>query len=110
MNIRRIIERRIRHREEGIDVAADVNAVIAANVGEPGSVTSASNRQRVVHRSRSQARAEGGSGERRHELTPEELETEDGEELPERRAMSIVDLSPDIPQPIFPSGEIDPYE
>jgi hypothetical protein len=64
MNIRKIIERRIRHRTEGVDLAADVNAVIAANVGEPGAVTTASNRQRVVHRSRSRARAEGGSGDR----------------------------------------------
>jgi hypothetical protein len=65
MNIRKIIERRIRHRTDGVDLDADVNAVIAANVGEPGSVTSASNRQRVVHRSRSRARAEGGSDEPR---------------------------------------------
>jgi hypothetical protein len=31
------------------------------------------------------------------ELTPEELETEEGEELPERQAMSLVDLGPDFP-------------
>jgi hypothetical protein len=65
MNIRKIIERRIRHRTGGVDLDADVNAVIAANVGEPGSVTSASNRQRVVHSSRSRASAEGGSAEQR---------------------------------------------
>lgn len=65
MNIRRIIERRLGYRTDAVDVAADVNAVIAANVSEPGSVASASNKQRVVHRSRTQARAEGGSGERK---------------------------------------------
>ncbi len=41
------------------------------------------------------------------ELTPEELEMEEGEELPERRAMSFVDLGPDVP--VFPV-ETDPYE
>ncbi len=64
MNIRRIIERRLGYRTDTVDVETDVNAVIAANVGEPGSVTSASNKQRIVHRSRTQARAEGGSRER----------------------------------------------
>ncbi len=43
------------------------------------------------------------------ELTEEELEAEEGEELPERRAMSFVDLSPDIPPPL-PVFETDPYE
>ncbi len=65
MNIRRIIERRLGYRTGAVDAEADVNAVIAVNVGEPGSVTSASNKQRVVHRSRTRARAEGGSGERK---------------------------------------------
>lgn len=46
----------------------------------------------------------------KRELTPEELESEDGEELPERQAMSIVDLSPDIPPPIPFPGDTDPYE
>ncbi len=63
MNVRKIIERRLRHRTDGVDLNADVNAVIAANVGERGSVTAASNKHRVVHRSRTQARAGGGSDE-----------------------------------------------
>ena len=63
MNVRKIIERRLRHRTDGVDLNADVNAVIAANVGERGSVTAASNKQRVVYRSRTQARAGGGSDE-----------------------------------------------
>jgi hypothetical protein len=43
----------------------------------------------------------------KRELTPEELERENGEELPERQAMSIVDPNPDIP--VFPV-DTDPYE
>jgi hypothetical protein len=108
MNIRRIIERRIRHRTEGVDVAADVNAVIAANVGEPGSVTSASNRQRVVHRSRSQARSDGldanekgglmaDKGQEYRTLSREELDALAGEPLPERAAMSLVNANLAIP-------------
>lgn len=45
--------------------------------------------------------------ERPDELKPEELEAEEGEELPERTAMSIVELGPDVP--VFPVGT-DPYE
>jgi hypothetical protein len=50
MNIRKIIERRIRHSGGGVDVVGDVNAVIAANVNEPGTTsTRVSSRQTVVH-------------------------------------------------------------
>ncbi len=34
MKIRKLIERRIRHAASGITVESDVNAVVAANVGE----------------------------------------------------------------------------
>ena len=36
MDIRKIINRRIRHSGDGVDVVGDVNAVIAANVNERG--------------------------------------------------------------------------
>ena len=42
MQIRKLIERRIRRAGGGIDVDSDVNAVVAANVGERSAVTHAS--------------------------------------------------------------------
>ena len=36
MKIRKVIRRKIRHRNQGIDVAADINIVAAANLGRPG--------------------------------------------------------------------------
>lgn len=35
-----------------------------------------------------------------HELTPEELESSGGEPLPDREAMSILPISPDLTLPI----------
>jgi hypothetical protein len=54
MNIRKVIKRRLRREGDGMNVAADVNAVVSANVGERGrSVSRTSSRQRtqVVQRS-----------------------------------------------------------
>jgi hypothetical protein len=57
VNLRRIIEKHIRHSGEGVDVDADINAVIAANVGTSGETTATSSRQRVVYRSHTRAHA-----------------------------------------------------
>jgi hypothetical protein len=35
MEIRKVIRRKIRHRNRGVDVAADINVVAAANLGRP---------------------------------------------------------------------------
>jgi hypothetical protein len=51
MNLRHLIQRRIRRKTSNVDVQGDVNAVVAANVGERGGSTSVSSRQHVVHRS-----------------------------------------------------------
>ena len=52
MNVRRLIQKRIRHEGGGLNVVSDVNAAISANVNEPGpSRTHVSSRQRVVQRS-----------------------------------------------------------
>jgi hypothetical protein len=53
MNIRKVINRHFRRTGDGVQAAGDVNAVISANVGEPGSVSRTSSRQRsrVVQRS-----------------------------------------------------------
>jgi hypothetical protein len=57
MGVRRI-RRRIRRQGEGSQVAADIDAVIATNEGEPGRVTKSSvrSRQRIVQRSGSRRR------------------------------------------------------
>lgn len=52
MKVRKLIQERIRHSGEGVNVVGDVNAAIAANVNEPGRThTHVSTRQRVVERS-----------------------------------------------------------
>ena len=53
MQIRKLIERRIRHRSGGTKIDADVNATIAANVGESGAVTKVSSTQKASAGSRS---------------------------------------------------------
>lgn len=42
MNVKKVIQERIRRRTQGLDVEADVNAAVAANVGERGRTTSVS--------------------------------------------------------------------
>jgi hypothetical protein len=51
MNVRKVVSKRIRHADKGVDVVGEVNAAIAANVGERGSTSRVSSRQHVVHRS-----------------------------------------------------------
>ena len=61
MNLRKIIQRQIRHDRDGVQVAGDVNAAISANVNEPGhSHTHVSSRQRIVQRDRRSAPPERG--------------------------------------------------
>jgi hypothetical protein len=47
VQIRKLIERRIRRAGRGVNVDADVHGVVAANVGERGAVTHASSKQTV---------------------------------------------------------------
>jgi hypothetical protein len=56
MQIRKLIERRIRRSGGGINVESDVNAVVAANVGEQGAVTHVSSTQRSAAGSKSSER------------------------------------------------------
>jgi hypothetical protein len=58
--MRKLIRRNIRRRTEGLDLAADVNAVIAVNRGEEGAQTGA---QSVQHTSIAQGRAAGAAGD-----------------------------------------------
>lgn len=50
MNIKKVLQRRIRERIGDVDLASDVNAVVAANVNE-SSTTEVSSHQTVVQRS-----------------------------------------------------------
>jgi len=51
MRFSKLIQRRVRKHGSGVDLSGDVNAVIAANVGERGARTSTSSTQRIVQRS-----------------------------------------------------------
>jgi hypothetical protein len=50
MNIRRVFRKRIKRDVGNVHLDADVNAVVAGNVGERGSTSSVSSRQRIVQR------------------------------------------------------------
>ena len=50
MKLSEVIRRRVRHSQDGVNVVADVNAVVAGSVNEPGQTTSVSSRQRIVQR------------------------------------------------------------
>ncbi len=52
MRIRKVIDKKIRSRREGVNVAGDIQGVIAANVNEPGTtVVSSTSHNRIVQRS-----------------------------------------------------------
>jgi hypothetical protein len=65
MHISKIIKRRIRQTANGVDFAGDVNAAIAANIGENSSVTRAVSRSGVSTES-------SRSGENSRDRRPEE--------------------------------------
>ena len=48
MQIRKIIQRRIRRSGEGVDLVGDVNAAISDNVGEKSSTSRVSSRSTVT--------------------------------------------------------------
>jgi hypothetical protein len=56
MNIRKLIQERIRRSGGGVQVDSDVNAVVAANVGEQGAVTHVSSTQRSTKNSSQERR------------------------------------------------------
>ena len=53
MDFRKLIQKRFRRQEDGVQIAADVNAVVSGNVGERGTSSHVSSKQtsRVVQRS-----------------------------------------------------------
>jgi hypothetical protein len=60
MQIRKLIQRRIRHSANGVHFVGDVNAAISANVGERSSTNRVSSRSSVSTKSVQQN--EGGPG------------------------------------------------
>jgi hypothetical protein len=73
MKIRKVFKEQLKSRKKGVNAASAVNAVISANVNEPGSTrTRVTSRQRVVQR--------GG----RTVVESDEVREEDGTELPDR--------------------------
>jgi hypothetical protein len=63
MQIRKIIERRIRRNANGVDLVGDVNAAISANVGESSSTSHVSSRSSVSAQSVRQRRGESSDAE-----------------------------------------------
>ena len=52
MRIRKVIDKKIRSRKNGMNVVGDIQGVIAANVNEPGtSIVSSTSHNRIVQRS-----------------------------------------------------------
>ena len=45
--MKKLVRRRVRHRSGGVDVVADVNAVVASTSAEPGSTARSTSRSRV---------------------------------------------------------------
>ena len=72
--MRRVIRRHVRRRAEGLDLAVDVNAVIAVNSGE-GAKTEA---ESVQHTSVVQGRAAGAAGD-----APERPDTRHRDDSPQ---------------------------
>jgi hypothetical protein len=58
VQIRKIIQRRIRRNTNGVDLIEDVNAAISANVGESSSTSHVSSRSSVFAQSVRQRRGE----------------------------------------------------
>jgi hypothetical protein len=51
VNLRKVIQRTLRHEKDGVNVAGGINAVVNANVNEPGETrTSVRSKTRIVQR------------------------------------------------------------
>lgn len=72
---------------------SDRNIVIAVNTGTPGTTTHVSSRQHVVQRSGSTTPTDQEEFVSENTVTPQELEQQDGEALPDREAMSLINAN-----------------
>jgi hypothetical protein len=77
--VRKVIRRRIRRQEGGVNLAADVDAVLSVNTGESGqtSSTRVRSRRRIVQRSGGTKNSRQ-TGERKNE-SPNEKPPEGGD-------------------------------
>jgi hypothetical protein len=59
--VKKVFKRRIRHEKDGVNLAADIDAVVSVNTGESGktSVTRSRSRSRIVQRSGSKKPTNG---------------------------------------------------
>ncbi|MBW3556383.1 MAG: hypothetical protein KY454_05505 [Actinobacteria bacterium] len=69
------------------------NVVVAVNTGRPGTSTHVSSRQHVVQRSGRTTTTHQEESVSENTLTPEELEQQEGEALPDREAMSLINAN-----------------
>ena len=72
---------------------SDRNIVIAVNTAKPGTTTHVSSRQHVVQRSGRTTTTDQEEFVSENTVTPEELEQQEGEELPDREAMSLINAN-----------------
>jgi hypothetical protein len=70
--VKKVFKRRIRRQQDGVNVAADIDAVVSVNTGESGrtSITRSRSRSRIVQRSGSKKPANGTKDPRNRQ--PEE--------------------------------------
>jgi hypothetical protein len=54
--MKKVVRKTVRRKQDGIDLVADVNAVIAVNSGDEAGPQGVKSTQHVTHRSRSTAR------------------------------------------------------
>jgi hypothetical protein len=66
MGVRRVIRKRFRTRRDGVDVAADVNATIAANVGRGSQRVRVSSRQEPTGSKREEGTPDAEPDDRNH--------------------------------------------
>jgi hypothetical protein len=78
--VRKVIRRRIRRQEGGVNVAADVDAVVSINTGEAGqtSSTRVRSRRRIIQRSGGTTKDSGHIGDTENHA-PDETPPEGGE-------------------------------
>jgi hypothetical protein len=76
VRILKILNKRIRHEDEGVQIAGHINAAIAGNVGEGSAHTHVSSHQRVVQTSQARATAGGKKPVRDDDLEREERSSE----------------------------------
>ena len=85
MKIRKLINKRLEHDADGVQISGAVNAAVSANVNEPGSTTHASSRQRIVQREgRTVVESEERESSDSASDDDPQIEAERARELPDR--------------------------